>query len=226
MAQELVALLRDLPSDLEVKVQQEADALYNQRHTLKKHVKENYDLQHDVDELDDKIKLLINNRTTLDEVLSSTSWKGAGRSHAGSVLLREANFDVGAIAKMDSQSKVQYGHMFYYLQTRPEYLARLAGLLDKKVDIDCMLRTVVYSLFGDQYESREERLLLSLFKHLLAAEVAKVQQSASGTGAAIGTFMRANTASTQMLSAYARRLVGTVGFDLTRSCLICCLAFN
>ena len=51
-----------------------------------------------------------------------------------------------------------YGQLFYILISQPEYLAALTQCIDH-YEIDGFLRTVVLTLFGDQFESREERSL-------------------------------------------------------------------
>ena len=55
-------------------------------------------------------------------------------------------------------------------------------------------------MYGDQYDTREERLLLSLFGQVLRHEFGKASD--------MGSLLRANTAVTQMLSAYSRRGLG------------------
>ena len=151
-------------------------------------MRENHDLQHDVDELDSKIKLLLANRTTVEEVMASQS--GARLWSKGTTPTR-----TGLVS---AHARDLYGCMFYYLQCRPQYLGALVRVLTARADVDRLVRTVVFTVYGDQYENREERLLLCLFKELLAHEFA----SSNGE---IGTFMRATTATTSMLSSYARR---------------------
>jgi len=56
---------------------------------------------------------------------------------------------------------------------------------------------VVFDMYGDQYDTREERLLLDLFRRVIRAEL---QASSS-----MGSLFRNNNAITQMLSAYAKR---------------------
>lgn len=53
--------------------------------------------------------------------------------------------------------------MFFILQTHPEYIAKLTRLVSQK-EIDGLLQTVMFSLYGNQYENREEHLLLSMFE--------------------------------------------------------------
>lgn len=60
-------------------------------------------------------------------------------------------------------------------------------------EIPDFLQTVVLTLFGDQYDSREERLLLSLFRMVLVEEF-------ETSGSDMGSFMRGNTAFTQVIA--------------------------
>ena len=53
--------------------------------------------------------------------------------------------------------------MFFILQTHPEYIAKLTRLVTQK-EIDGLLQIVMFSLYGNQYENREEHLLLSMFE--------------------------------------------------------------
>ena len=55
-----------------------------------------------------------------------------------------------------------YGRLFFLLQTTPEYVARLTRLVSSH-EIDGLLQTVMFTLYGKQYEDREEHLLLSMF---------------------------------------------------------------
>jgi hypothetical protein len=164
--------------------------MHMQKQQIVRQVKENYALQADVNELDDKIKLLISNRATLDEALNLKNSKKTGEENEA------------AIQRIPPKQKELYGSMFYYLQTRPLYLARLISLAKtkkvKQTEVEKLLQVIVTSLFGDQYDSREERLLLALFKHVLTDEFA-------GSKGNMGSFMRANTPATSMLGLYARR---------------------
>ena len=63
----------------------------------------------------------------------------------------------------------------------------------KAQDRDQLVQTTVFTLFGDQYDTRVERQLLLMFQHLLKREF--------DTASEQGTIMRANTAVTKMLSA-------------------------
>ena len=53
--------------------------------------------------------------------------------------------------------------MFFLLQTSPEYIAHLSRLVSMR-EIDGLLQIVMFTLYGNQYEDREEHLLLSMFE--------------------------------------------------------------
>jgi len=88
-----------------------------------------------------------------------------------------------------------YGQLFYLLQTDTRYMARLATLV-KLGQIDNLLQTVMFTLYGNQYDEYEEHLLLSMFQQVLGFEF----ENANG----ISNLMRANTALTRMMTTYTR----------------------
>lgn len=57
----------------------------------------------------------------------------------------------------------QYGNLFYLLQSEPRHIAILCRLVSL-AEIDTLLQTVMFTLYGNQYESREEHLLLTMFQ--------------------------------------------------------------
>jgi hypothetical protein len=57
----------------------------------------------------------------------------------------------------------QYGNLFFLLQTEPRHIANLCRLVSL-TEIDTLLQTVMFTLYGNQYESREEHLLLTMFQ--------------------------------------------------------------
>lgn len=127
-----------------------------------------------------------------------------------------------------------YEDLFYLLQLRTSYFARLAryrilcispccrspinssslrfllsaGSLVNHTQISSFVQTVVFDMYGDQYDTREERLLLDLFRKVLKLEIFSATSK--------GSLLRNNTAITQMLSAYAKR---GQGFQILRDIL-------
>jgi hypothetical protein len=64
---------------------------------------------------------------------------------------------------LDDRKKQLYGNLFFLLQTEPRHIAHLARLVSLS-EIDTLLQTVMFTLYGNQYESREEHLLLTMFQ--------------------------------------------------------------
>lgn len=143
----------------------------------------NFERERQLDEVDKRIKLLVKNRIKLEEAAQA---------------LDQKVIDTKADEKdLTFQGKrAQYEELFRHLQSRPEYLAKMARLVEAK-QVPTFVQTVVFDMYGDQYEDRDERLLLLCFRHALQDEVLSAANR--------GSLFRANTAVTQMLSAYARR---------------------
>ncbi len=57
----------------------------------------------------------------------------------------------------------KYGNLLFLLQTEPKHIAHLCRLVSM-AEIDSLLQTVMFTVYGNQYESREEHLLLTMFQ--------------------------------------------------------------
>lgn len=57
----------------------------------------------------------------------------------------------------------KYGNLFFLLQSEPRHIAHLCRLITMS-EIDSLLQTVMFTIYGNQYESREEHLLLTMFQ--------------------------------------------------------------
>ena len=57
----------------------------------------------------------------------------------------------------------QYGNLFHLLQAEPRNISTLCRLVTMQ-EIDSLLQTVMFTIYGNQYESREEHLLLTMFQ--------------------------------------------------------------
>lgn len=57
----------------------------------------------------------------------------------------------------------KYGNLLFLLQSEPKHIAHLCRLVSM-AEIDSLLQTVMFTLYGNQYESREEHLLLTMFQ--------------------------------------------------------------
>lgn len=57
----------------------------------------------------------------------------------------------------------KYGNLLFLLQSEPRHIAHLCRLVSM-AEIDALLQTVMFTIYGNQYESREEHLLLTMFQ--------------------------------------------------------------
>lgn len=145
--------------------------------------KKNFVLERDVRYLDSRIALLIANRMALDE-----------QSEVASTLEETDSTAIGTT--LDDRKMQQYGNLFFLLQSEPRHIAALCRLVSL-AEIDTLLQTVMFTLYGNQYESREEHLLLTMFQSVLSAQFE--------TATEFGSLLRANTPVSRMMTTYTRR---------------------
>lgn len=108
----------------------------------------------------------------------------------------------------------QYSNLFFLLQGEPRHIATLCRLVSLS-EIDTLLQTVMFTLYGNQYESREEHLLLSMFQVMIVtaytARSSRLTFSQSvlaaqfETATEFGSLLRANTPVSRMMTTYTRR---------------------
>lgn len=158
--------------------------LYDLKRSIAFASKKNFTLEQDIRNLDKKIALLIRNRISLEEVIAQS----------GDISL------VNQTTTLKDKSLRQcYGKLFYLLQTDTRYIATLTSLI-KISEIDNLLQTVMFTLYGNQYDEYEEHLLLNMFQRVLENEFSKASN--------ISGLLRANTALTRMMTTYTRRSPG------------------
>ncbi|KAJ3224542.1 glyceraldehyde-3-phosphate dehydrogenase 1 [Clydaea vesicula] len=146
--------------------------------------KKNFLLERDVRYLDSRIALLIQNRMALDEQQEVAAH------------LEEHETTDSSVGGLDDRKRQLYGNLFYLLQAEPRHIATLARLVSLG-EIDTLLQTVMFTIYGNQYESREEYLLLSMFQNVLAAQFEMTTE--------FGSLLRANTPVSRMMTTYTRR---------------------
>jgi hypothetical protein len=150
-----------------------------------KQCKKNFQLEKEVCFFDQRIALLINHKISVEEFPDNVS---LGEHRLGAL-------------KDDLQRRC-FGNLFYLLQTEPKYLAKLTRSV-ATTEIDELLQIVMFVLYGNQYEAREEHLLLKMFELALQMEFDETDK--------FGDLMRANTAISRMMNSYTR-YVHTHGF--------------
>lgn len=119
--------------------------------------KKNFVLEKDVRYLDSRIALLIQNRMALEE-----------QNEVASQLEDGGEVQEGFFPNDDKTQK--YGNLLFLLQSEPRHIAHLCRLVTM-LEIDALLQTVMFTIYGNQYESREEHLLLTMFQ-VSASELA------------------------------------------------------
>ena len=98
-------------------------------------------------------------------------------------------------------------NLFFLLQSEPKTIALLCRQVSM-AEIDSLLQTVMFTIYGNQYEQREEHLLLSMFQTVLASQFDLATEFSS--------LLRANTPVSRMMTTYTRRGPGQT---YLRSCL-------
>lgn len=106
-------------------------------------------LERDVRYLDSRIALLIQNRMAADEQQQVAE-------HLDEEVAPDGVY-------LDDKKMAAYGNLFFLLQAEPRHIASLCRLISM-AEIDILLQTVMFTLYGNQYEGREEHLLLTMFQ--------------------------------------------------------------
>jgi Ras GTPase-activating-like protein IQGAP2/3 len=145
--------------------------------------KKNFVLEKDVRYLDSRIALLIQNRMALEE-----------QNEVASHLDEAAELQEGSFPNDERTQK--YGNLFFMLQSEPRHIAHLCRLVTM-AEIDSLLQTVMFTIYGNQYESREEHLLLTMFQSVLTHQFETTPEYSS--------LLRQNTPVSRMMTTYTRR---------------------
>ncbi|KAI8808428.1 ras GTPase-activating protein [Cladochytrium replicatum] len=181
-----VAALWSMAAENDAEVDDELTKAQRRLRELKSKIstqsKKNFVLERDVRYLDSRIALLIQNRIALDE-------QQQVERQLEELELTEGTFP-------DERKRSMYSNLFFLLQTEPRHIASLTRLVSLS-EIDTLLQTVMFTIYGNQYESREEYLLLSMFQNVLAAQFDSATEST--------TLLRSNTPLSRMMTTYTRR---------------------
>ncbi|GAA6009368.1 hypothetical protein JCM11491_004295 [Sporobolomyces phaffii] len=178
----LQSLIADQDTEIEDELAKAQKRLRELKARISSQSKKNFVLERDVRYLDSRIALLIQNRMALDE-------REEVREHLEDEGEGEGN-------DMDERRMQQYSNLFFLLQSEPRHIAALCRLVSLS-EIDTLLQTVMFTLYGNQYESREEHLLLTMFQSVLSAQFE--------TATEFGSLLRANTPVSRMMTTYTRR---------------------
>lgn len=108
----------------------------------------------------------------------------------------EQNTDIEVGFFPNDEKTQRYGNLLFLLQSEPRYIAHLCRLVTM-AEIDSLLQTVMFTIYGNQYESREEHLLLTMFQSVLTYQFDNTPDYSS--------LLRANTPVSRMMTTYTRR---------------------
>ncbi|KAI0254740.1 hypothetical protein BJV78DRAFT_1120741 [Lactifluus subvellereus] len=168
-----------LLDDSEADFQEELD-LERMRKQVVERIRENQALENDVNDLDVKIALVVHNVKTFEDLVKARRKYGAdtAAAHASRASVLAAHGDPFAgPSTLDHAAKRKlelYQQLFYLLQSRGEYLARLFSEMsgDSVPEKDRrLLERVVLTLFGYGQDRREDYLLLKLFQFSIIEEI-------------------------------------------------------
>ncbi|KAG0000526.1 hypothetical protein BGZ65_004291 [Modicella reniformis] len=190
-------LLNDSDFDFEEELE-----LENLRQMVVRRIRENTQSDAQLNELDIKIALLVQNHITLDEVIKTTSSLIKKKAQRRMSMPASSN-NPFTLKSLDRDSRDRLGlyqQLFYLLQTQPTYFSKLFFMMSKTglfTDrIKKQIEGVVLTLFGYAQNSREEFLLLKLFRHSIFEEVQEISN--------VNDFMRGNFMFIKMVMVYVR----------------------
>ncbi|XP_068626808.1 ras GTPase-activating-like protein IQGAP1 [Battus philenor] len=147
-------------------------------------IRKNQELSKQIDNMDLKIGLLVQNRIALQEVAahglklnnlvkhnSMTKLVFQNRDGKGSLLtVSTAVKGLKSLTKESKRLLDGYQHLFYELQTNPTYLSKLLFCIPQN-KTNFFLQNVVLSLYNFGAYARDEYLLLKLFRFTLEEEI-------------------------------------------------------
>lgn len=157
-------------------------------------IRENLELEREVNTLDVKIELLVKNKISVQEIVHSSKKKKKNAQAA------EGSESIFNNKKPDKESRRKYKlyqNLFYLVQTNQRYLAKLMIKLNSigSSQIKTIENTVM-SLYGYAQNNREEYLLLNLIKKTIEYEVEDIND--------INDFWRINPIFIKLVLHYSR----------------------
>ena len=196
-------LLNDSDADFEDEIEVE-----RLRKLVVRAIRESQTLENDVSELDTKIALLVKNKIGIEELIKAKNERGLLGQREAAAAVQKRNsvlvaandpFADHALDRASRRKLELYQELFYALQTRPEYLARLfarVGKIDMSDRDKRQVEKIVLTLFGYAQKAREEFLLLKLFQRCVEEEL--------GFVSTVQEFIRGNAQFIKLVAQYYR----------------------
>jgi len=173
--------LKDDPKKFRDEIAEHGRKMLDLRREIRPYARENHALEQEVTMLDKRIHSVLQDHINPGDFRDLES---ESKKPEGSTVLHNRD---------------AYEKMFYLLQKNPRYFAVIAQGVSAR-DITEFVNTIIFDMYGDQFDTSEERLLLTLFQKIIEANFKR-----AGRKDDMGSLFRANTAVTMMLSSYARR---------------------
>jgi len=154
-------------------------------------VRANHGLEQNLNKLDGRIALLIQNRTSIQEIDRQLKKKKLQEDAAAS----------GPSQDFSGNKKLMegYSNLFYALQVEPRYLAKIARVVPVG-QMDAFIELLLLTLYGDSYSPREEYLILQLFKHSMEHEISTLKE--------VTDLIQSDTVVPKMVLTYNKRKQG------------------
>nr|GAT44638.1 RasGAP protein [Mycena chlorophos] len=99
----------------------------------------------------------------------------------------------------DERRLQRYSNLFFLLQSEPRHISVLCRLSSLS-EIDALLHMVMFTLYGNQTDTRQELLLLTTVRSVLSAQV--------DSATSLNSILRPNTLASRVLITYTRRESG------------------
>lgn len=153
-----------------------------------------------INQLDNKIALLIRNKTSVDDVLQQQKLFGG---HIGSLLANKEVMSKDPFKALNAESRRKlegYQQLFFLLQTQPHYLARLFRRIRERAtaEKECQrISILVMAAFGHAQKRREEYWLLKLLSKSIKEEVDNCRS--------LQDYLRGNFFWSKVFAAYTHR---------------------
>ncbi|XP_067878649.1 ras GTPase-activating-like protein IQGAP1 isoform X2 [Heterodontus francisci] len=147
------------------------------REEVVQHIRSSQRLEQDLNVMDIKIGLLVKNRITLQEVVSHCKkLTKKNKGQLSDLMVLDKQKGLKALSREKREKLEAYQHLFYLLQTKPVYLAKLIFQMPQNKSTKFM-DSVIFSLYNYAANQREGYLLLRLFTTALREEIkSKVDQ--------------------------------------------------
>ncbi|ODV92894.1 hypothetical protein CANCADRAFT_15563, partial [Tortispora caseinolytica NRRL Y-17796] len=173
--------------DSEIHISDELSVSQNEIRTLKSAIsaesKRNFFLEKDIRYLESRIGSAIQNKLTSSEKDELLSRLDDGIA-----------FPEGSL--QDRNAFELYCNLFYVLQMEPKHVAELCELISP-AERDFFLELIMFTLYGNQHDKREEHLLLQMFQIVLAHQFDSCTEYSS--------LLRSNTPVSRMMTTYTCR---------------------